>query len=135
MWFYRHVAARRFSAYHECCRPVLQAFMKKQDIILRGLPSRSSHKMGLVERNNSVFKSVMTRLEESDSKASAHTLMARASLITYCIKGYKIMSSLQLVRGYSSSLLGVPRHIVDQELLTAHIALESTRDLEKLMRY
>lgn len=44
------------------------------------------------------------------------------------------MSALQLVRGYSSSLLLQPHKVIDEKLMEAHICTESTRAVEKLMR-
>lgn len=133
-WFYRHGAPNNFSADHELCRPVLQRFLSRHAIKLNPRPSRSSNKVGRIERNNGVFRSVIDKLQKSDTKANPHTLVARASFFTNLIHGSKLMNSFQLARGYAPSILGIPRQVVTQELLDAHIDRESTRAMERVMK-
>lgn len=100
LWFYNHGVPKRFSADHEFCRPVLKKFLDSHNIILRSRPSRSSHKCGRIERNHGVFKSILKRIERSDTHATPTTIVARTSFLTNCMKGSKVMSAFQLVRGF-----------------------------------
>lgn len=133
-WFYRHGAPRNFSADHEFCRPVLKRFLDTHAIKLNPRPSRSSNKTGRVERNNGLFKMVLERLQKADTKATPELLIARTSFITNLLRGSKVMSAFQLARGFTPSILGIPRQIVSQELLDVHVERESLRALEKIMR-
>lgn len=133
-WFYKHGAPKHFSADHELCRPVLERFLNAHQIQLNPRPSRSSHKSGRVERNNGLFKAIVERLQKADGKAKAETIVARASFVTNLIRGSKVMSSYQLARGYSPSVLGIPSQVVSQDILDAYVERESTRALEKIMR-
>lgn len=44
------------------------------------------------------------------------------------------MSAFQLPRAFTPSILGIPRSIVSEELLKAHVEMEATRAIEKFMR-
>lgn len=133
-WFYRHGAPKYFSADQEFCRPVLRKFLTKHSITIQPRPSRSSNKTGKVERNNGVFKTVLEKIQKADQKSTPQVLIARASFITNLMRGSKVMSAFQLARGYMPSILGIPRTIVTDELLDAHVERESIRALERIMR-
>lgn len=134
-WFYRHGAPRRFSADHEFCRSALTSFMELHEITVNPRPSRSSHKCGQVERNNGIFKLVVGKLQRADPKATPSNIIARASFVTNLLRGSRIMSSFQLARGYSPSVHGIPRRIMPQSLLDAHIEREATRALERVRKF
>lgn len=133
-WFYVHGAPSHFSADHEFCRPTLNRFLTKHSITLHPRPSRSSNKTGKVERNNGVFKAVLDRLQKADEHAVPQVLIARASFLTNLFRGSKVMSAFQLARGFTPSILGIPRAIVSGELLDAHVERESIRALERIMK-
>lgn len=50
------------------------------------------------------------------------------------IRGYKKMSSFLLALVYALYILGIPRQVVTQELLKAHLDREATRAIERVMR-
>lgn len=132
-WLYRHGAPKRFSADPEFCRPVLQRFMTQHGITVLPRPSRSSHKNGRVERNNGVFKLIVERIAKSDPTASALTIVARSSFLTNCIRGSKLLSAFQLVRGYRPSVSGIPSRVVSSEMVDAYISHEATRAINRAM--
>lgn len=134
IWFYRHGAPSNFSADHEFCRPVLRRFLTRHSIIIHPRPSRSSNKTGIVERNNGVLKTVLDKIQRADAHGTPELILARASFITNMMRGSKIMSAFQMARGYMPSILGIPRSIVSEEILEAHIERESVRALERIMR-
>lgn len=133
-WFYKHGAPANFSADQEFCRPVLKRFLDEHAIKLNARPSRASNKTGRVERNNGVFKLILDRLQRADSKSAPDVLIARASFMTNLIRGSRIMNAFQLARGYAPSILGIPKRIMSEDLLHAHVERESTRALERIMR-
>lgn len=133
-WFYKHGAPNSFSAGHELCRPVLRKFLDAHGIKLNPRPSRSSHKVGRIERNIGVFRVVLDKMQKADTTANIHTLVARASFMTNLIHGSKLINSFHMARGYAPSILGIPKKIVTEDLLNAHIDREATRAMERIMR-
>lgn len=133
-WFYRHGAPVNFSADQEFCKPVLKRFLDQHGIKLNARPSRASNKTGPVERNNGVFKMILDRLQKADARPTSEVLIARASFMTNLTRGSRVMNAFQLARGYAPSVVGIPKQIISEELLHAHVERESTRALERLMR-
>lgn len=134
MWFYHHGAPSNFSADHEFCRPILRRFLTRHSITIHPRPSRSSNKTGIVERNNGVLRTVIDKMQKADTNGTPEIILARASFITNLLRGSKVMSAFQMARGYMPSILGIPRDIVTNDLLEAHIERESIRALERIMK-
>lgn len=88
----------------------------------------------MIERNNGVFRTVLDKLHKSYTNTDVHTLVARASFMTNLIHGSKIINAFQMARGYAPSILGIPRQVVSQDMLDAHIDLEAIRAIEWIMR-
>ena len=133
-WLYHHGAPDKFSADPEFCKPFMERFLNAHSIELRPRPSRSSAKNGRIERNNGTFKLILSRLSKEHSISSPHTLVARASFLTNMFHGNATLSSFQLARGYSPSILGMPSNDVSQELLDAHIESVAIRAIQKVLR-
>lgn len=133
-WLYHHGAPKYFSADPEFCKPVFERFLAGHEITLRPRPSRSSHKNGRVERNNGVFKSVLSRLSKEQTNASPWTLVSRASFMTNLFHGSSILSAFQMARGYTPSVLGIPSTVVSQDLLDAHIETTAIRAIQRTKR-
>lgn len=133
-WIYHHGAPRTFSADPEFTRPALRKILKSHGIDIQERPSCSSSKNGKVERNNGLFKQIFDRISHEQTTASPQTLVARASFLCNIFHGSSILSSFQLARGYSPSLLGIPHSHVPPDLLNAHKSMTDTRALQKLMR-
>ena len=133
-WLYHHGVPKSFSADPEFCRPVLQQFLKAHAIELKARPSRSSSKNGHIERNNGVFKMILSRLAKENTSASQSTLISRASFIANLFHSSAILSAFQLARGYTPSILGMPSCMVTPEVLEAHIESVAIRDIQKVVR-
>lgn len=95
--------------------------------------SRASHENGKVERNNGLFKRVLEKLAKKNCADSAHILVSETFLITNMLHGSTVLSSYQMVRGYSSSIIGLPAKIVPAKLFEAHIQLTAHRALMKAL--
>lgn len=132
-WLYQHGAPTRFSSDPEFCRPVLRRFLEGHGVTVLPRPSRSSHKNGRVERNNGVFKLIVERVARADANASPATIVARASFLTNCIRGSKLLSAFQVVRGYRPAVSGIPAKAVSQDMIDAYIAHEATRALNRMI--
>ena len=133
-WIYHHGAPAQFSADPEFCRPFMEKFLKAHNVELKPRPSRSSAKNGRIERNNGTLKLILSRLSRELTSASPQTLIARASFLTNMFHGTATLSSFQLARGYSPSILGMPSSDVSQELLDAHIESVAIRAVQKVLR-
>lgn len=81
-WFYNNGAPKRFITDEEFCRPVLQHFLTLHSGSFNPLPSRSSHKIGRMERDNGVFKAVTDELKKEDSNYTDKILIKRTSFFT-----------------------------------------------------
>lgn len=108
--------------------------MAKHNISLNPRSSRSSHKSGIFERNNGVFKSIMEKLQRADKNATPETSIARTSFLSNLTKGYKCISSFQMAKGFSPSILGIPMEVLSNETIKSHIDKESIRAIERIMK-
>lgn len=133
-WLYRHGAPKYFGADQEFNSAAFDTFLRTHSIQFFPRPARSSHKSGRVERNNAVFKLVFDRISRELTSASLPALIHRASFLTNMFHGNATLSSFQLARGYSPSVIGIPSTIVPQSLLDAHIEISATRALQTLLR-
>lgn len=133
-WIYHHGAPKFFSADPEFCRSNMQKFLHSHSIELQARPSRSSSKNGKVERNNGLFKNILSRITKETTRASSNTLVARASFLTNMFHGNSILSSFQLARGYSPSILGIPNSRVTTEILNAYKRTSANRAIHRLLK-
>lgn len=133
-WLYNHGAPKYFSADPEFCKTFFEKFLLAHKITLRPRPSRASFKNGRVERNNGVFKTVLSRLIREKTTATPPTLIARASFLTNLFHGNSDLSAFQLARGYAPSILGIPSSVVSQDILDAHIQTTAVRAIQRAMR-
>lgn len=61
-WLCHHGAPEHFSADPEFCRPIMNKFLESHNIKMKSRPARSSYKNEKVERNNGVFKSILSKI-------------------------------------------------------------------------
>jgi len=133
-WICRHGAPSSFSADVEFTTTVTKQFMSRHSVEVHARPVRAHNKTGIVERNNGLFKNIIKRLERERTAASPAELIARASFLTNVFAGSKLLSAFQLARGYSPSILGIPRSIVSQELLDAYREQVSIRAIQRMLK-
>lgn len=127
MWINRHGSPNAFSADPEFCKDSLKKILQSQNISLLPRPSRSSHKNGIVERNNSVFKFVLKKHSKKIRHGAEASLVSRASFVADLLHGSSVLSAIQMVRGYSPSIVGLPARIVPKGIFDAHIQLIAHR--------
>lgn len=133
-WLYHHGAPRYFASDPEFCNTQMNSFLSAHQVELQCRPSRSSHKNGKVERNNGIFKNILERLSKEKTVANEHLLVKRASFLTNMFHGSSLVSSFQLARGYSPSLLCIPAKIVPVMLIEAYKQTSAARALNKVLR-
>lgn len=76
---------------------------------------------------------MLAKLNDSCTDATPEQIVARAAFLSNMFSDNRILSSFELVRGYSPSIMGIPHTIVTQELLNAHKEQVATRTLQRLM--
>lgn len=133
-WFFEFGAPKNFSPDPEFTPGVMEEFLQLHNVVLKQRPARSSNKNGIVERQNGVFKMVMERLSNHYKTSDVDEVVARASLFTNLIIGSNILSSFQLAKGYSPSILGMSRNFVPQELLDAYVEINAARAIQKILK-
>lgn len=135
-WICRHGSPSTLSAGDEMNNTVLQKFLTSHNIIFNARPTgpQRHNKIGIVERKNGKIKRILERIESENTNADKETILSRAVLLSNMFSGSKILSSFELARGYSPSLLGIPQTIVKPELLEAHKEQIAIRALEKLLK-
>lgn len=134
LWICMHGAPRSLSADDEYHRKKLTDFLRSHDIQFKPRPARRHNKVGIVERKNGTLKEIIQRLDKDISTMSSDAIVARATFLSNMFSGSRLMSSFELARGYSPSILGLPRTDVSQELLDAHKEQVATRALQRLLR-
>lgn len=132
-WILRHGAPLSISADDEFNRKPLRTYLAAHDIGFRSHPARRYNKVGIVERKNGTIKRILAKLEDESSDASAETIIARAVFLSNVFSGNRTLSSFELVRGYSPSILGLSTTAVTSELLQAHKEQIATRTMQKLI--
>ena len=121
------------SADDEYNRKKLLCFLDTHDITFKPRPARRHNKVGIVERKNGTLKEIIRRLDTDISTADAYLIAKRATFLSKMFSGSRLLSSFELVRGYSPSVLGLPSSEITEELLQAHKQQVATRALQRLM--
>lgn len=133
VWICQHGAPRNVSADDEYNRKKLTDYLRVHDIKFKPRPTRRHNKVGIVERKNGTLKEIIRRLDTDITTANSDTIVSRATFLSNMFSGSRLMSSFELVRGYSPSILGLPRTDVTQDLLNAHKEQVATRALQRLL--
>lgn len=134
LWICRHVAPENISADDEYHRRKLTTFLDAHDIKFEARPSRRHNKVGIVERKNGTLKQIIRRLDADVTTADARTIVNRATFLWNLFSGSRLLSSFELVRGYSPSVLGLPKTEVSDQLFQVHTEQTSTRALQRLVK-
>lgn len=133
-WICQHGAPGGISSDPEFDTAEMKKFLQQHNITFLPRPARRHNKTGIVERNNGVFKAILKRVEREKTTATAMTLVARASFLGNMFSGSKVLSAFQLARGYSPSILGLPKSVVTPELLEAHREQVSIRAIHRILK-
>lgn len=132
-WFCMHGAPDTLSADDAYDKPEFHQFLKQHGINYKPRPARRHNKLGAVERKNKTIKAIIHRLDCEVTNANAETIIARAVFLSNLFSGSRKLSSFQLAKGYTPSLLGVPNSRISIELLEAHKEQAATRALQTLL--
>lgn len=108
-------------------------YLQTHKIKYKPRPTRRHNKVYIVERKNETLKEIIRRLDDDITTANSDAIVARATFLSNIFSGSRLMSSFELARGYSPSILGLPRTDVTQELLHAHQEQVATRALQILL--
>lgn len=136
-WFNRHGNPSFMSADDEfdATRILkLKAFLRSHDVTFKPRPVRRHNKIGIVERKNRTLKSILERLQSDNTAQDDSTILARATFLSNLFAGSSVLSSFELARGYTPSLIGQQQIYVTEELLEAHQQQAAVRALQRALR-
>lgn len=133
-WIYGHGSHEEFGADLKFCNGFLKKLLRSLNIGLPFCPSHSSYKNGNVERNNGILKRVLEKLAKENTLTDASMIIARDSVMNNMFLSNSCMSSFQIVRGCSPSIVGVPSSVIPTELLEVHKQIKAARAINKLIR-
>lgn len=81
--------------------------------------SRRHKKIGTVERKSRFLKTIMNMFSTDISPANIDQIVPRSTFLSHMFSGSRLLSSLQIAKGYQGSFLGILRYIVPKDLLEA----------------
>lgn len=136
IWLNRHGAPDSISADDELDatqKKNLKTFLSSRHISFKPRPVRRHNKVGIAERKHGTLKRVLEKLQFDRTDAEDETILSRATFLSNVFAGSHMLSSFELARGFSPSMLGIPARLVTAELLSAHREQQATRALQRLM--
>lgn len=126
IWIYRYGAPCKLSGDHEFDKSAIRALCIRHNITLCPRPTRGHNKTGIVERKNAIIKNILARISSERCSSDAESTIARSCFLSNLFSGSKMMSSFQLARGYSPSILGIPASIVPPGTRSPQISYSDT---------
>lgn len=133
-WIFTHGTPGSLSADDEFNREPVRKALQTRMIYFKPRPTRRHNKCGIVERKNATIKRILERLVQADEDSSPEVLVAKACFLSNCLHGTKVLSSFELARGYTPSIVGNPSRKVPSEILDVHKRQSAIRALNQLMR-
>lgn len=106
---------------------ILRKILKSHEICVLPHLFRSSNKNGVVKRNSETFWSVLEKICKEITDSTPSTLIARALRLINMFNESTILSSSQLVRGYTPSIVNFPATKVHPKIFEAHVQLSAHR--------
>lgn len=79
------------------------------------------------------MKKIIKRLDRDGHEAKVSVLLVRALFLSNLFSGSKLLSSLELTKGYSLSLICIPSRAISKELLDAQRHQAAARAMQKLI--
>ncbi len=132
-WIFRHGAPSKLSGDQEFDKSAIHALCTRHHITICPRPTRRHNKSGIVERKNAIIKNIIARISAERCSSKTESIIARSCFLSNLFSGSKLLSSFQLARGYSPSILGIPTSTIPQDLLEAYKSQTATRALHKLL--
>lgn len=77
---------------------------------------------------------MIKRVQNDTSQASDSRLLSRDVVFSNTFSGSRLLSSIELARGYSSALLGVPKKLISYDLIDAYNDQSKIRALHWLIK-
>jgi len=81
---------------------------------VKARPARRHNKLGIVERKNGTLRTIIAKLDSDVTEAGPEVVVSRAAFLSNMFSGSSVLSSFELVRGYSPSVVGIPKHMVSE---------------------
>lgn len=122
------------SADEKFNKAALICILDTHQIVFKPRPTLKHNKTGIVERKVKKIKMIVKKLDREVMTSNADMVLSRTVFISNFFSVSRPLSSFQLVRGYHSSIIGLPSRVVSQELLDVHIEQTATRAIQRALR-
>jgi len=133
-WFLRHGCPEEVRGDQEFDKKILQKWMSDRGARFTPLPARRHNKAGSVERKNRVVKDVLEKLDHDKKHASFQDKLVMAQFASNILYGNKMMSSFEMVRGYTPSVNGSGQKAIAPDVLRAHQEMTARRLLATMLK-
>lgn len=134
IWIHWHGCPTAFSSDCEFSSTQMKLLLSGHNIYCKGRSVRRRNKTGIIERNISTLKVILERLQNDFSQCSDSVLLSQATILSKMFSVSKLLTSFELVRGYSSGLVSVPSQIFSEETVEAYKDQASTRSIRRLLK-
>jgi len=124
-WINNHGAPEVVSGDVEFLNSKFSSSLRYFHIMFEARPARRHNKLGVVERKNAVVRLIVQRFSKdaeffNGCVVAKEELLSRATYLSNILYGSKMLSSFELVRGYTPQLAGLPQCQVSTDLMAAH---------------
>lgn len=133
-WILKHGSPCRLLADSEYIKKPILSFLESHGILHAERPVRRYSKIGIVERKHRTVKTILERIQSDNSASSDAVLFARATFFPNMFSGYSIVSSFELVRGYSRAIFGGTKKFLSKDLLKKYKDRRCTRVLQRNLK-
>ena len=125
-WINLHGSPAVVSADPEFFNSKFAEALRYFDITFQPRPARRHNKLGVVERKNSVVRTLIQRLLKDadyfdpsrDRKPEQEDILSRAVYLSNILYGSRSMSSFELAGGYTPALVSLPQAKVPSQLFS-----------------
>jgi len=129
-----HKCPDEVRADQEFDKGVLRRWMSERGARFVPLPARRHNKAGIVERKNRVVKDVLEKLDQDKGHGTFKDKLVIAQFSSNILYGSKVMSSFEMVRGYTPSVNGSGNVPIPQEVRDAQMEMSARRLLATMLR-
>ena len=132
----RHGAPKSLKGDQEFNKCSFRNWLEQRGIEFQPVPSRRHNKTGMVERKNRVIKDALEKLENDARHAKLHInqRMTMAQFTSNILYGGKLLSSFEMVRGYTPGIEGTKQKQVPRKIWEAFQQMQARRLLARMAK-
>ena len=136
IWNHKHGDFQELVVDQEFDNSKMTAWCEERRIKLIPAPSRRHNKAGVVERKNRVIKDILEKLTDTNLKQERNfnNILAKSVFLSNIMHGNRLLSSFEMVRGYTPSLSGTGSLKVPLMILQAEQEMQARRLLARVLK-